>query len=466
MHSSWCSVVALVIAVAQGAPDRPASPSFGPGYLDKVVFLDDDQPNRTPKLNDEQLTKADEYSNYEADIEAQGRVTYEGAQVWNVAVDSNDRLRIVGNLTRYREVAAWGGDHDAVDFMIKPHKLDRVSKVLRNNNIPYSIVIPDLQQYIDNENPPLSDEETELQERKGHRLTWKQYHRVSDIHGFLDYLATTYPSICSVHTIGTSHEGRPLKVLRISNGGNNKAAWIDGGIHAREWISPATVTYIINQFVEDYDNESDLIRNIDWYFLPVVNPDGYEYTHTIDRLWRKNRKGKGSCSGVDLNRNFGHHWGGQGTSKNPCSEVYAGSSAFSEPESKAIANFIMTSSANFKLYVSYHSYGQYILYPWGYDKVVPPDHADLDLVGKQAAQAIQKTGGTPYKVGASSIVLYPAAGGSDDWAKAVGKIKYSYTIELSDTGRYGFILPANYIIKVAKESLAALRVMASAANAA
>lgn len=131
-----------------------------------------------------------------------------------------------------------------------------------------------------------------------------------------------------------------------------------------------------------------------------------------------------------------------------------------------LQNFIMTSSANFKLYVSYHSYGQYILYPWGYDKVVPPDHADLDVVGKKAAQAIQKTGGTPYKVGASSIVLYPAAGGSDDWAKAVGKIKYSYTIELSDTGRYGFILPASYIIKVAKESLAALRVMASAANAA
>ncbi|KAJ8927854.1 hypothetical protein NQ314_019656 [Rhamnusium bicolor] len=95
-------------------------------------------------------------------------------------------------------------------------------------------------------------------------------------------------------------------VLKISNGNaENKAVWVDGGIHAREWISPATVTYIINQFVSNFESEPKYIQNIDWYIAPLLNPDGYEYTHTIDRLWRKNRARSGQCAGTDLNRNFG-----------------------------------------------------------------------------------------------------------------------------------------------------------------
>lgn len=67
---------------------------------------------------------------------------------------------------------------------------------------------------------------------------------------------------------------------RISNGNaKNKAIWIDGGIHAREWISPASVTYIVNDLVENWDEQPQHIRNINWYILPVHNPDGYEYTH-------------------------------------------------------------------------------------------------------------------------------------------------------------------------------------------
>lgn len=68
--------------------------------------------------------------------------------------------------------------------------------------------------------------------------------------------------------------------------------WIDGGIHAREWITPAVVTFMLKQLVEDLDAaDSDLLDKLDWYILPVVNPDGYEYTRTGDRLWRKTRLG-------------------------------------------------------------------------------------------------------------------------------------------------------------------------------
>lgn len=163
------------------------------------------------------------------------------------------------------------------------------------------------------------------------------------------------------------------QVIRISNGkANAPALWIDGGIHAREWISPAAVTYVINHLVE---NSEDL--EADYYILPVANPDGYiflpvlerlaysrqpnivlssrfssyEYTFTRDRLWRKNRKRSvGSpCTGVDLNRNFGYRWGGLGTSKDPCREIYAGSGPFSEPETNAIRYFFEASAANFKV---------------------------------------------------------------------------------------------------------------------
>ncbi|KAL4711494.1 hypothetical protein ACJJTC_000510 [Scirpophaga incertulas] len=399
--------------------------------------------------------------------ESPNKVDYTGAQVWKISTEKSGVRAVLTRLRRRNLISTWGSNGTAVDVLIKPDALDNVTQALKRDDIVYSIMIEDLQKMIDQENPPLDESEAELQDRRGHRMNWKQYHRLADIHGFMDYLAKTYPTIVSVNSIGTSYERRDLKILRISDGKpTNKAVFIDGGIHAREWISPATVTYIINQFAENFDEESDDIKNIDWYFLPVLNPDGYEYTHIGDRLWRKNRRipftGR-ACSGVDLNRNFGYRWGGKGTSGNPCSDIYRGTRAFSEPESKALSDFFKSSAAKFSGYLTYHSYGQYLLYPWGYDNVVPPDYKDMDAVGKKMAEAIQTASGHKYQVGSSSKLLYPASGGSDDWAKAQG-IKYSYTIELSDTGRYGFILPTSEIESVATGSLAGVRVLAAQIN--
>jgi murein tripeptide amidase MpaA len=131
-------------------------------------------------------------------------------------------------------------------------------------------------------------------------------------------------------------------------------------LNRREWISPAAVTYVIDSIVTNWDSESQDIRSIDWYILPVMNPDGYEFTFRGDRLWRKNRRRHTLCSGVDLNRNYGHRWGGQGSSKQPCSETFAGSRAFSEPETNAVQRFLKESAANFKASLSFHSYGQYM----------------------------------------------------------------------------------------------------------
>lgn len=93
----------------------------------------------------------------------------------------------------------------------------------------------------------------------------------------------------------------------------------------------------------------EAVKNVDWYILPVVNPDGYEYSHRVDRLWRKNRHINGLCTGTDLNRNFGYKWGGVGASHQPCRETFAGSRPFSEPESAAVSNFVQSLAGSLKV---------------------------------------------------------------------------------------------------------------------
>ena len=97
-----------------------------------------------------------------------------------------------------------------------------------------------------------------------------------------------------MESIGQSYEGRDMRVLKVCRGGcgNKPAMWIDGGIHAREWISPASVMWVAKQLTEDLNAENDdLVAELDWYILPSANPDGYAYTQTNDRLWRRTRYG-------------------------------------------------------------------------------------------------------------------------------------------------------------------------------
>ncbi|KAH8416591.1 hypothetical protein KR222_010606 [Zaprionus bogoriensis] len=372
---------------------------------------------------------------------------YDGAQVWRIVVQTDKDKKLADELQSKYDGQLWKEVKQEVDYLLKPQVLAAAERHIRAANLSRIVLIDNLQQVIEVENPP-AEKIIELQNRKGHRLTWQAYHRLEDIHGFIDYMAKTYPDICSTEIIGYSVEKRPLKILKISNGNaRNPGIWIDGGMHAREWISPATVTFIANQLAEGWDDLPEHMRSINWYIHPVANPDGYEYSHTTDRLWRKNMRAHGrQCPGVDLNRNFGYKWGGKGTSASPCSQTYRGSKAFSEPETFYISKFISGfPRETFQAYLSFHSYGQYILYPWGYDYHLTKDRADLDRVARQAGTIITKSSGVKYTVGSSATTLYPAAGGSDDWAKGIAGIKYSYTIEMGDTGRYGFVLPASFI---------------------
>merc|ERR1719367_1588031 len=142
-------------------------------------------------------------------------------------------------------------------------------------------------------------------------MTWTEYHSLEDMYTYLDYIEAEFDFV-TTEEIGQSGEGRPMRVAKICRGGcgNKPAMWIDGGIHAREWISPAAVTWVLKELVENDAAHPDLLENMDWYILPVVNPDGYLFTQTDNRLWRKTRSPNGlGCFGTDANRNFGYQWG-------------------------------------------------------------------------------------------------------------------------------------------------------------
>ncbi|KAM3965856.1 carboxypeptidase B [Aphomia sociella] len=284
--------------------------------------------------------------------------------------------------------------------------------------------------------------------RKIKLMDWKRYHRLNIIYDFIDELERDYPAICTVTVIGKSVEGRDIKMLTISNSdAQNSAVWLDGSIHPREWITTSVVSYIADALVKNFKKLSSSITNKDWHIVPVLNPDGYEYTHTHDRMWRKNRACYSGQYGVDLNRNFSYGWGNnddEGSSDEPNNVFYRGPAPFSEPETVAVRDTILSSTTPFKVFLSFHSYFELIIFPWGYKGDPCPDYLKLLEGGAVMARAIYDCTGMTYKVGSTKDMTYFACGTSIDWSYAIAKIPYSYMIELRSK-KHKFRLPKDQI---------------------
>ena len=266
--------------------------------------------------------------------------------------------------------------------------------------------------------------------------------------------------VAKVFNIGSSIEGRDILAVRISDNPevdqpDKPKVLLVGGHHAREWISVDVPYYIALHLVDSYGVDPEVTALVDngvIWVVPLLNPDGHQYTVDGYRMWRKNRRNNGGSYGVDLNRNYAYGWGGSGSSGVPSSETYRGTAPFSEPETQALRDLFL--SRDWKAMVSYHSYGQLILYPWGntYDRA--PDHYRLDLFAKEMAQIIRSVHGVNYTPDKGSG-LYLASGTTDDWTYAVAGTM-SYTIELRPTSALvGFNLPPSQIIPTSEENIAA-----------
>lgn len=182
---------------------------------------------------------------------------------------------------------------------------------------------------------------------------------------------------------------------------------------------------------------------------PLINPDGYEYSRNTDRMWRKNRTPNADGSyGTDLNRNWGAEWGFIGTTRDPDSDIYCGSSAESEPEVKNMAKYVL-SLPNRIAGLDVHSYGQKVLRNYGYTMADTKDEAHVSPIGNNmAAMATRKYQITYHSQ--KSAALYPTGGGLDDWFYIKAGM-YGFTVELRDDGTYGFILPAAQIRQTGEE---------------
>ncbi|MGC9060280.1 MAG: M14 family zinc carboxypeptidase [Thermoplasmata archaeon] len=309
------------------------------------------------------------------------------------------------------------------------------------------------------------------------------YHNYTEITEILQGIASSHPSIAKLYSIGTSWEGRNLWCLKISDNVDiNETGEPDIAIyglhHAREWISAEVPLYIAQYLVDNYNLDpraTYLVNNREIYIIPVVNPDGLEYSQYVGD-WRKNRRNNGDGTyGVDLNRNYNGSqngdpngaWGGSGASHSTSDEIYCGPAPFSEPETQAIRDFIISlhdQNNQLAISISYHSYGEVVYYPWGYayspehggsPVLTTPDVTYQKKLAQEIAARITTESGTSTYEPMQSGDSYLTTGDTDDWTYGYSKYvwgtpTFPFTIELGGTS---FQPPASSITQICQANL-------------
>jgi len=379
-------------------------------------------------------------------------VSYDGYQVWRITVDKPSQIAEIESLVH----DVWMIRGRTVDVCLSPEEQER----LRAAGYKGEVLISDLGALIRQQQTEFVPQENEL---------FTRYLTLDEIYTAMRQLANQYPELVQLLVIGRSVENRPIYALRLTRYPRRARVYptrpqvvINALQHAREWISPPVALYFAYRLVSEYYTNvrvRDYLDNLEVYLVPVVNPDGYVFTHTTNRLWRKNRRYLGTFSGrqaygVDLNRNWGYQWGGAGSSGNPFSETYRGSAPFSEPETYFLSRWLLSLPA-LRAHVDLHSYSQLILLPWGFTADAPPFYSVFERVGLAMQQQILGVHGQLYRVGSAAAILYVASGNMMDWVFGV-RGALSITYELRDTGQYGFLLPPDQILPTCEEVYPAL----------
>ncbi|ESO11499.1 hypothetical protein HELRODRAFT_185228 [Helobdella robusta] len=378
------------------------------------------------------------------------RKSYAGYKVIQVLTPTEDDVIYLRQLMNSRlEINFWKepSASDMSTFSVDPENYENILKLLTKRNLFFYVSDDDLQLSIDNER----EEIERLKSASQYEFDLNNYHSLDDLYTWMDSLVAKCPKsfACQVYSIGHSHLGTPIKAFKITKESPGRKSWyLDATTHAREWISTATITNIINHLVTVGDKDAqNLIDKYDWYFVPVVNPDGYRYTWEKDRMWRKNRHQFKTCYGVDLNRNFNStNWGTDGVSNLECSETYRGPSAGSEAEVRAVSAELRRLAPRTLVAYTMHSYGNMYLIPFGnLDKnkkcLRSKDHDEVMKAVEAMAVATEATHSTKWTRGNACEVIYPTSGSTDDFAKDIS-IKYSICPELR--GR-SFVVPSREI---------------------
>lgn len=283
------------------------------------------------------------------------------------------------------------------------------------------------------------------------------YRKVEETYSTLSQLLIDYPDLTSLIDIGDSWEkssvggasGYDLLSLAITNKnipGPKPKFYIIAAVHAREYATAELATRFAEHLLKNYDQDADITWLLDYFevhITPYGNPDGRKIAEN-GGFWRKNTDNDDGCSdaslwGTDLNRNSSFKWGGTGASTNACSETFRGSSAGSEPETQAIQNYAASLFTDMRgpgdsdpapdttegVFITLHSYGELVLYPWGWTSSASPNDGAYEPLGRKFGYF------TGYQVCRSGGVgcLYQTAGSNDDWVYGELGVA-SFTFEL------------------------------------
>nr|XP_060631420.1 carboxypeptidase A6 [Anolis sagrei ordinatus] len=390
---------------------------------------------------------------------------YAGDKVIRIVPKNGKEAETLKTISQQLQVDLW--QPGSISYISKGAVTDiRVSRnnsqillpCLQQANIQYTVLISDLQKAVENQSGSRSRNRRSLQE-----YSYEIYHSLEEIQDWMYQLNTTHSDLIHMFSVGKSYEGRPLYVLRLGkrSWGYKKAVWIDCGIHAREWIGPAFCQWFVKEALQTYQSDPAMRRMLNqlyFYIMPIFNVDGYHFSWTHDRFWRKTRSknSRFHCHGVDANRNWKVKWCDEGASLHPCDDTYCGPFPESEPEVKAVAHFLRKHRKQIKAYLSFHAYAQMLLYPYSYKYATIPNFSCVESAAFNAVNALQSVYGIRYRYGPASSTLYVSSGSSMDWAYKNG-IPYAFAFELRDTGHFGFLLPEALIKPTCTETMLAVK---------
>jgi len=321
-----------------------------------------------------------------------------------------------------------------MDIMIPPN--EDVSKILKNHF--HTVHIEDVEEWIQSIETP----QNVSQKRQGFFDYFPTYAQVNT---WLDTIVATYPQNTQNFYIGSSYLGTQIRGIRIFiSGGTKRSVFLNGAIHAREWITVTSSLYIVQQLL----TTRTLLNSFDFYIVPVFNVDGYDYTHRVERLWRKSRQPNAgsTCVGTDINRNFAFAWNRGGSSGDACSETFRGATAESAPETRAIARYIET-VPRLAYYLDVHCCGSMFMSSWGYTSDYPTQYNEMLRVMTAAQTGIRSINGNTYAIGTSNRVIYAASGVTVDWVYGTFGVVPSFTVE--HVGQ--FVAPVSSILPLARE---------------
>jgi len=439
-----------------------------------------------------QLAAATPFQPRDSSVTRSAKASYDGYHVYSVTPSSADEARDLGKrFSQYHPHPI----RDTLSIAIPPEEVDAFNAL----GLEARLVNSDLGHYI-----RATDKEV-VYKRGLHKrgelpdLSWfDTYHPYADHLQYWDDLVKAFPKNSKKFPIGQSYENRTIWAFHLY--GDEKKGYgkqeekpvilWHATVHAREWISTMgktlhrdscetqltviVIEYLAYQLIDGYKkgdaNVTTFLDYYDFYLVPFHNPDGFLYTQTNDRLWRKNRQPRPNinttCLGTDGNRNWKYEWDAEppegGSTPDPCGQTYRGEAPGDTPENQAMDSLsaqLSQTGAGIRSFIDFHSYGQLILTPYGFSCDPLPETLPRMLeVAGGTANAIMATStkNSTYEFGPGCQILYFSTGNSRDHHYAVHGANHSWTMELSpqDQAGGGFVLPPDLIWPVVKEQWA------------